>query len=62
MSGVIYCWFIFMFCLSSFEILLAFSADDAVTETDVHSKFENLTGRTPSSAQTSDVREYNLNL
>jgi hypothetical protein len=35
-----------------------FYADNATSETDVHSKFENLTGRAPSSAQTSDVSEF----
>ena len=38
-----------------------FYVDNAVTEIDVHSKFEDLTGRTPSSAQTSDVPVGELN-
>ncbi|CAB3997325.1 Hypothetical predicted protein [Paramuricea clavata] len=32
--------------------------DNATSETDVHSKFENLTGRAPSSAQTSDIHTF----
>jgi hypothetical protein len=43
------------------KMKFCFYVDNAVTEIDVHSKFEDLTGRAPSSAQTSDVPVGELN-